>query len=104
MWIIFPDISAEVDPQQVDGIETPSVYYPSLYGAPDGIVAVARYGGKPYGFTTGSRVVSNVTTMAATSTEILLPDSITEFNETVISGYRCTAQKAPCLRVYAQER
>lgn len=80
------DISAEVDPQQVDGIETPSVYYPSLYGAPDGIVAVARYGGKPYGFTTGSRVVSNVTTMAATSTEILLPDSITEFNETVISG------------------
>ena len=80
------DISAEVDPQQVDGIEAPSVYYPSLYGAPDGIVAIARYGGKPYGFTTGSRVASNAATMAVTNSEILLPDNITEFNETVISG------------------
>ena len=80
------DISAEVDPQQVDGIEAPSVYYPSLYGAPDGIVVIARYGGKPYGFTTGSRVASNVATMAVTNSEILLPDNITEFNETVISG------------------
>lgn len=80
------DISAAVDPEAVSGIENPAVYCPTLYGAPDGIVVYARYDGTAYGFTTGSRVVSSAAQMANVKNEIILPDSVTEFNETVIAG------------------
>lgn len=89
------DISAEVDPASVDGVENPAVYYPTLYGAPDGITAFARYNGKVYGFTTGARVVSNAATIATVKNDVLIPDSVTEFSEDVILGAKLhSANKA----------
>ncbi len=80
------DILSVVDPQEIDGIQNPAVYYPTLYGAPDGIVVYAKYNGSVYGFTTGNRVVSNVPTMATVKNEIILPDNVTQFNQTLIAG------------------
>lgn len=58
---------AKVSPQTVGGIENPAVYYPTLYGAPDGITLYTYYDNICYGFVTGENVVTSTANMSFTA-------------------------------------
>ena len=56
-----------------------TVYYPSLYGAPNGIKAVTYYDGEAIIFETGKNSASSPAEVTFTKGDIILPDDITEF-------------------------
>ncbi len=85
---------AKVSPQTVGGIENPAVYYPTLYGAPDGITLYTYYDNICYGFVTGENVVTSTANMALYSNELLVPDDIFEINFSIVAGIKLHSKNA----------
>ena len=86
--------NATISPQIVDGIDNPAVYYPTLYGAPDGITLYTYYDNTCYGFVTGKNVVTSTANMVLYSNELLVPDDIFEINFSVVSGIKLHSKNA----------
>lgn len=77
LWLMGVSDVTAIQGAEVDG-EIGAVYYPTLYGAPYGIVAYAEYNGTLYGFTTGKKVVTTYAQMTTFGSDVVIPDNITE--------------------------
>ncbi len=74
------DIGSADTNTTLEGIDDATLWYPSLYGAPNGIKVISYYDGKPVEFTTGVNVASSAGEMGLYGDDIIFPDNITEID------------------------
>ncbi len=72
------DITSPDMNKTLEGIDDATLYYPSLYGAPNGIEVISYYDGMPVKFTTGKDVAASSGEMGLYGDDIIFPDDITE--------------------------
>ncbi len=75
------DINNTVDCPVADA----TVYYPTLYAAPNGIEVVTYYDGKPVKFTTGVNVATSNGMLGFYTDNVIVPDDITDIDLTLVT-------------------
>ncbi len=74
------DVTSATINSSLSGIGAPTLWYPSLYGASNGIEVVSYYKNTPVKFVTGQNVAKSIAEMGLYGDDIIFPDNITDIS------------------------